>query len=347
MNINKNKQIEKKEALNKAKQAKKILKEQKKERKIQEKQHYAELKLDKKINKNNKKLLNKERQILENNKTRINYKNDPSIKTKIKEIIQLNKSSKGERRIPNSRKDVLLEVKNLNKIYPLDSDIFYALKDVNLEIKKGEFVVILGPSGSGKTTLLNVISGLDRATTGDVIVNGDNLSAFRYSELTRFRRNNVGFIFQSYNLLPSLNASDNVEIGRNLQNNASRRLSINDVFQEIGMKDSIKKKVYQLSGGQQQRISIARAISKNPILLIGDEPTGALDQKTSLQVLKLFRDFNKNEKTTIILVTHNTNIAKLADKIIHIFDSKIKRTEINSKPWTIQQLANDIGVKLD
>ena len=342
-----NKDLKKEAALFKAKKAKRILKEQKKEKRIQEKQKHAELKADKKLNKSNKKLLNKERKLLEDNRTKVTYTADPLIKSKCREITKLNKSPKGERRIPNSNKDILIEVKNLNKIYPLNLDLFYALKDINLVIKKGEFVVILGPSGSGKTTLLNVISGLDRPTTGDIIINGDNLSAFKYNELTRFRRNNVGFIFQSYNLLPSLNASDNVEIGRNLQTNASKRLSISDVFKEIGMEKELKKKVYELSGGQQQRISIARAISKNPILLIGDEPTGALDQRTSLQVLKLFRDFNKNEKTTIVLVTHNTNIAKLADKVIHIFDSKIKEITINKKPISINQLATEIGVKLD
>ena len=251
---------------------------------------------------------------------------------KAKQVNQLNRKPKGIKEVSNSSPNVLIDLQNVNKKYVSKALVFDALKDVNLTIKKGEFVVILGPSGSGKTTLLNVISGLDRATTGNVIVEGLNLSAFKDRELTSFRRAKVGFIFQSYNLLPSLNVFDNIEIGRALQNQNSKRQDIDGILKSIGMEQNKTKQIYELSGGQQQRVSIARALSKSPLILIGDEPTGAIDHKTAGQVLALFQKANRNQNTTVIIVTHNIEIASLADKVINVLDGRIQSIKINKNP---------------
>ncbi len=185
----------------------------------------------------------------------------------------------------------------------------------------------MGPSGSGKTTLLNVLSGLDRATEGDVVVNNVNISALTNKEMTLFRRKNIGFIFQSYNLLNSLNVEDNIAVGSLLQKNKTKRIETSKLLKLLGIQNSAKKNVYELSGGQQQRVSIARALAKGPQLIIGDEPTGALDTKTTAKVLQIFQKINKTQGTTVIIVTHNTAIAKLADKIIYVKDGSIERIQ--------------------
>ncbi|MCR8613016.1 MAG: ATP-binding cassette domain-containing protein [Mycoplasma sp.] len=252
-------------------------------------------------------------------------------KKKYKEIKKLNTSPKGTRIIKNSAPDVLIDVKGVTKSYATKSFVFNALKDVSLEIKKGEFVVILGPSGSGKSTLLNVISGLDRSTYGDIIVDNTNISAITDRELVRFRRKKVGFVFQSYNLLSTLNVNDNVDIGRNLQMDKAKRMQIPELLNKMGMENQGKKRTFELSGGQQQRVAIARALAKSPNLLIGDEPTGALDSKSKIEVFELFKEINK-KGTTILIVTHNEQIAKLANKVIRIKDGVIESVIVNKKP---------------
>ncbi|MCK5807210.1 MAG: ABC transporter ATP-binding protein [Mycoplasmataceae bacterium] len=253
-------------------------------------------------------------------------------KARIKHINKLNKTQKGVREIPNSSRDVLIDVKGLRKAYTGKSIIFDALKNVDLTIKKGEFVVILGPSGSGKSTLLNMISGLDRPTSGEIIVDGVNICALKENELTRFRRDNIGFVFQSYNLMSTLSVKDNIEVGRSLQKDRNLRKDSSKLLADMSMSDQGNKRTYELSGGQQQRVSIARALSKRPSILIGDEPTGALDTKSGIEVLNIFKDINKNEKTTIIIVTHDKDIAQLADKVIYVKDSIIDKVVLNKNP---------------
>lgn len=243
--------------------------------------------------------------------------------SEIKSIKKANKSPKGQRQIENTKGNIM-DVKNINKFYVSGKNSYHVLKDVSLNIKKGEFVVIVGPSGSGKTTLLNIISGLDRATDGNVICKNINLSALKNSELTTFRRNHVGFVFQSYNLLSELNAEDNAQMGRQLQTSNNRRMDISDLFERVGIGGLEKKTVGELSGGQMQRVSIVRALSKNPDIIFADEPTGALDSKSSEMVLDLFKEINKKYKTTIVLVTHDMNITKLADRVIEVSDGEVK-----------------------
>lgn len=212
------------------------------------------------------------------------------------------------------------------------------LKNINLEIKKGEFVVILGPSGSGKTSLLNIITGIDVATSGQTYVNGQNLINKTPSQLTKFRKLNIGYIFQSYNLLPNLTVRENVEIGWKLQKNSSLRLNINELLAMIGIDKYQDRYPYELSGGQQQRVSIARSMAKNPAIIFGDEPTGAVDEEMSKQILKLFVDLNKKFKTTVVIVTHNSIFADLATRVIKVNSGQIIQNYFNHKPKTINQL---------
>jgi len=219
-----------------------------------------------------------------------------------------------------------IKVSNVNKDYLSGEIVTRALKGIDLEIQDGEFVVILGPSGSGKSTLLNVISGLDKVSSGKIIVGDELITDMKDNELTNFRRRKLGFIFQSYNLLPNLNAYENIEVGRYLSENP---LSIDELLGKINMKSQRDKYPYQMSGGEQQRVSIARALAKNPSILFCDEPTGALDEKTGKQVLNVLQTLNKDLKTTIIIVTHNIAIKEIADKIIHMKSGEIYEIETN------------------
>ena len=206
-----------------------------------------------------------------------------------------------------------ITLKNVSKIYKTGDIETIALKNINLEIEDGEFVVILGPSGSGKSTLLNVISGLDTPTTGEIYFNDIKISDYNEEKLTKFRREYLGFIFQQYNLLQNLSVRENVEIGSAVGKNP---LGIDEVLKSVSMYEERNKYPYQLSGGQQQRVSIARSIAKNPKILFCDEPTGALDEKNGKQILNIIQVMNNNLKTTTVVITHNTNIAYMADRII-------------------------------
>ena len=262
-----------------------------------------------------------------------------NINSEVKQINKLNKISKGiiKQELPN---DVVIRLKHIRKIYAQKEIIFEALKDINLEFKKGTLNVILGESGSGKTTLLNMISGLDRATSGIVNINGTNIQALSTSQITQFRRHNIGFVFQSYNLLPSLNVNDNIEIGRSLQTETKLRKDIGDLLDQMNMHHNRKKMTYELSGGQQQRVSIARALAKTPNILIGDEPTGALDHETTKKVFRLFQEINKKYNTTIIIVTHNPEVAKMGHQVIHVKDGQIEKVIQNASPKNALQLFN-------
>ncbi|WP_425505170.1 ABC transporter ATP-binding protein [Spiroplasma tabanidicola] len=225
-----------------------------------------------------------------------------------------------------------IEIYGAKKWYTNGDMVTQILKGVDLKIEKSKFIVILGPSGSGKTTLLNSISGLDKVTVGDVFSVGHNLTLLKDSHLTKFRRENVGFIFQQYNLLSNLTARENAEVGENLSVPTENSMTIEEIFETIGMKEQMNKYPHQMSGGQQQRVSIARALAKNPEILFGDEPTGALDEEMGRKVLEILLEVKNRFKTTVIIVTHNPNIAEIGDTVIHVRNGLIDKLAHNSNP---------------
>lgn len=231
-----------------------------------------------------------------------------------------------------------IELINVQKYYNNKVIATKILKNINLKIKKGELVVILGPSGSGKTTLLNIISGMDNVTYGTVKVAGENIIDYNQKELTLFRRKNIGYVFQEYGLLPNLTVKENIQIGQNLQKNKNKIISIDEILTSIGMKECANKYPNELSGGQQQRVSIARSIAKNPNILFGDEPTGAIDTEMSKNIMKLFIDVNKKYKTTIVIVTHNNILADLATTVVYIGNGEIVKIKQNAKPKTVDEI---------
>ncbi len=231
----------------------------------------------------------------------------------------------------------IIEIKNAYRTYKLGSVAQQALNDVSLNVTKGEILVILGPSGSGKTTLLNVLSGLDKVTKGTIFYNKKNISRYSDSKMTRFRKKNLGFIFQTYNLLEHLNVRENVLVGAKLGKNKN---GIDDIIKTVGLKRHEKKHIYELSGGEQQRIAIARALAKKPSVMFCDEPTGALDEKTGKIVLESLVEANNKLGTTMIIVTHNPGIALIGDRVIKMNSGKIISIEENKKriapkeiPW--------------
>ena len=209
------------------------------------------------------------------------------------------------------------------------------MDDVNFTIDEGEFVVILGPSGAGKSTLLNLLGGLDSVTSGQIIVNNQNVERFNDNQLTEYRAKNVGFIFQFYNLIPNLTALENVELMKDIVD-----VDINgiEVLDSVGLKTHADQFPAQLSGGEQQRVSIARAVSKKPTMLLCDEPTGALDSKTGVLILKLLQDMSNNQNTTVVIVTHNAILAEAADKVIRIKNGQIESIVINDNPKKVTDL---------
>lgn len=226
----------------------------------------------------------------------------------------------------------IVDVNNVTKYYLTGNVLTNVLKNISFTIKQGEYVVIYGKSGSGKSTLLNLLSGLDRASNGSVVVNNINLPYLSDAKLTKFRRNNVSFIFQSYNLLQNLTGYDNVLSGAYLQKDKSKRLDIHELFKEYELEDVKYKFPAQMSGGQQQRISILRALAKNAQIIFADEPTGALDTDTTKIVLESLHKINKEYRTTIIMVSHDKEIEKVADKVIYISKGNIRDIKINKKP---------------
>jgi putative ABC transport system ATP-binding protein len=250
----------------------------------------------------------------------------------------INKLNKHKKTVVELKDDnTSINLSNVCKYYYNKSISFKVLEGINLKIMKGEFAVILGPSGSGKTTLLNIISGMDSATYGQVDVCGTSLVNLTSNELTKFRKDNVGYIFQQYGLLPNLTVRENVEIGSSLQSDKSQRLDIDTVLKDLGIFDFKNKMPYELSGGQQQRVSIARSVAKNPRIIFADEPTGAIDEKMSKQIMQMLVDINKKYKTTVIIVTHNPIIAELATKIIIVENGDISKA-INNKPKSVDEI---------
>ena len=228
-----------------------------------------------------------------------------------------------------------IEFKDICKIYKMGEIEIDALKDVSFEVEKGELVCILGPSGSGKTTCLNIMGGMDKATSGQVFVDGHEVTAFHNKELIRFRRQDIGFVFQFYNLVQNLTALENVELAVQL---CKEHLDPKEIMAKVGLEERMGNFPAQLSGGEQQRVSIARAIAKSPKLLLCDEPTGALDYKTGKQILKLLEDTCRKEKMTVIIITHNTAIAPMADKVIRFKSGIVEGVEKNDKPVPIDDI---------
>ena len=228
-----------------------------------------------------------------------------------------------------------IEFKNVCKEYKMGEVTIKALNNTNFSIEKGELVVIVGPSGAGKTTTLNILGGMDNATSGKVIVDGKMVTKLKNKELIRYRREDIGFVFQFYNLVQNLTAKENVELATEICKNS---LNPEKVMEQVGLKDRMNNFPSQLSGGEQQRVAIARAIAKNPKLLLCDEPTGALDYKTGKQILKLLQDTSRKENMTVIIITHNTALAPMADKVIHFKNGTAEKIEINEHPLPIEEI---------
>ena len=226
-------------------------------------------------------------------------------------------------------KTVMLE--NLSKTYKMGDVEVRALKEVDLQITKGEFVVVLGPSGSGKTTMLNCIGGIDSPTSGTIVVGGKDISAFDEKQLTAFRRHTVGFIFQFFNLIPTLTARENVEFALDLVPKNERGSAL-EVLEQVGLGERADHFPSQLSGGEQQRVAVARALAKRPPVVLCDEPTGELDFDTGIMILRLMRDIARQEQCNFLVVTHNSAIAQMADTVVELHSGEISRITRNENP---------------
>ena len=229
----------------------------------------------------------------------------------------------------------LIEFKDVVKEYKSGDHVLRAMDNVNFTIDEGEFVVILGPSGAGKSTLLNLLGGLDSTTSGQIIVNGEHVENFNDNELTQYRAKNVGFIFQFYNLIPNLTALENVELMKDI---VDVDIDGKAVLNSVGLEGHSNQFPAQLSGGEQQRVSIARAVAKQPAMLLCDEPTGALDSNTGVLILNLLQGMSNNKNTTVIIVTHNAILAEAADKVIRIKNGQIESIVINENPRKVEDL---------
>ena len=229
----------------------------------------------------------------------------------------------------------LIELKNVSRIYKSGDHEQYALDNVDLSIEDGKFVVVLGPSGAGKSTLLNLLGGLDSPTGGKVVVDGKDISSLSNDELAEYRAEKVGFVFQFYNLVPTLTVHENVKLVDEIAKNS---ISATKMLEEVGLSDHLKNFPSELSGGEQQRVSIARALAKNPKILLCDEPTGALDSETGVMVLKLLLRMAREYGKTIIIVTHNQNIAKMADIVVRVKNGKIVSTEAQESPMSADEI---------
>jgi len=230
---------------------------------------------------------------------------------------------------------VIVEGKNIIKDFDHGEYVHRVLKGVDFEVSSGEFIVILGPSGSGKSTLLNILGGIDTATDGELIYKGEPVNWSNKKALTEYRRKNIGFVFQFYNLLPGLTALENVELSSSMSDNPIDPM---ELLHGVGMGERWDHYPSKMSGGQQQRVAIARAISKNPDLLLCDEPTGALDSKTSVQVLKILWDFRANYQKSIVMVTHNEAISQMADRVFFFKDGLIDHIQVNERPLSPEEV---------
>lgn len=228
-----------------------------------------------------------------------------------------------------------IEFKDVVKQYQMGEVTITALDKTNFSIEKGELVVIVGPSGAGKTTALNILGGMDTVTSGTVIIDGKDISKLKKKELTKYRREDIGFVFQFYNLVQNLTTLENVELATQICKDS---LEPKAILKKVGLEDRMKNFPSQLSGGEQQRVAIARAIAKNPKILLCDEPTGALDYNTGKQILQLLQDTAKKEKMTVIIITHNAALTPMADKVISFKNGKAQDIKINEKPLPISEI---------
>ena len=228
-----------------------------------------------------------------------------------------------------------IEMKHSYKRYKMGDGEVIANNDVSFNIEKGELVVILGSSGAGKSTVLNILGGMDTNSSGDVYIDGKNIAKFNRKQLTTYRRQDVGFVFQFYNLVTNLTAKENVELASEIVKDAQDPVQ---VLKDVGLEKRINNFPAQLSGGEQQRVAIARAVAKNPKILLCDEPTGALDYNTGKQVLQILQDMSRKKGATVIIVTHNAALAPMADRVIHMHDAKVKSIDINEHPQKIADI---------
>lgn len=228
-----------------------------------------------------------------------------------------------------------VQLKNVSKIYQMGEVQIRAVDGIDFAISKGEFVVIVGPSGAGKTTVLNILGGMDSATEGQVLVDGEDIAKYSPRKLIGYRRDDIGFVFQFYNLIPNLTALENVELALQI---CKHPLKAKDVLEEVGLGQRLKNFPAQLSGGEQQRVSIARALAKNPKLMLCDEPTGALDYQTGKAILKLLQDMCRERGMTVIVITHNSAIAPMADRVIHIKNGKVAQMNLNETPMSVADI---------
>ena len=228
-----------------------------------------------------------------------------------------------------------VKLDKVSKIYKMGEVEIRAVDTIRFEISKGEFVVVVGPSGAGKTTVLNILGGMDTATKGNVFVDGSNIAKYNNRQLTAYRRDDIGFVFQFYNLVPNLTALENVELAMQICKNP---LDAKKVLCEVGLEDRMGNFPAQLSGGEQQRVSIARALAKNPKLLLCDEPTGALDYQTGKAILKLLQDMCREKGMTVIVITHNSALTPMADRVIHIKNGTVSAMALNTDPTPVEEI---------
>lgn len=228
-----------------------------------------------------------------------------------------------------------VEMRDVRKIYRMGEVEIAAADGIDFQIKKGEFAVVVGPSGAGKTTVLNILGGMDMATSGEVWIDGKNIVKYSPRQLTSYRRDDIGFVFQFYNLIPNLTALENVELALQI---CKDPLDAEMVLREVGLADRMKNFPAQLSGGEQQRVSIARALAKNPKLLLCDEPTGALDYNTGKAILKLLQDMCRERGMTVILITHNSAITPMADRVIKMKNGKVGSMNLNERPVPVETI---------
>ena len=236
----------------------------------------------------------------------------------------------------NTEENAFVKLNKVSKIYGKKGEVqIKAADEISFSIGKGEFVVIVGPSGAGKTTVLNILGGMDTATSGEVLVDGVDIAKYSHKQLTGYRREDIGFVFQFYNLVPNLTALENVELALQICRDP---LDASMVLEEVGLKERMKNFPAQLSGGEQQRVSIARALAKNPKLLLCDEPTGALDYQTGKAILKLLQDMCREKGMTVIVITHNSALTPMADRIIKIKNGRVSSTMLNDQPTPVEEI---------
>jgi putative ABC transport system ATP-binding protein len=231
--------------------------------------------------------------------------------------------------------EIVLKAENISKLYNMGEVTVKALENVSFEVKRGEFIVILGPSGSGKSTLLNIVGGMDTPTSGEVYFNGEMITGMSDKELTMYRRDEIGFVFQFYNLMATLTAKENVELAAEICRDP---IDIEEVLEAVGLGARMDNFPSQMSGGEQQRVAIARAVAKNPQILLCDEPTGALDFETGISILRVLKEMNEKYNKTVVVITHNASIAQMADKVIKMRSGKITEVIINDDPIPAERI---------